>query len=178
MAISFSQTTRILQADQSRFSLLALGFLIIMLLIWSLWFFTASVNNYVSSETVRPVKDPQPVWEIPEAERRPVAFVHYRISAVFDKDLHKIDLGQPVRISMQSESLIPAQALKSTVTDIDKVNKTVTADLLFQGDDNDPFRYSRPVRFDVSVKQETPAAFLFNMVAAKRQPTAQQSSFE
>lgn len=57
MALSFPQSTRALQNDRNRLSLVGIVVGLMLLLAWSAWFFGASITRYEDGRIVRTTRD-------------------------------------------------------------------------------------------------------------------------
>lgn len=67
MAISFPQSTRALQSDRGRASLAGIIVALVFLVLWSGWFFLASITRYEEGRVVRTTRDDTVIAALPAA---------------------------------------------------------------------------------------------------------------
>lgn len=174
MPISFPQTTRALQADQDKISLLALVFMLIMLTVWGIWLFTAKIHSYASSQQFELSRHPHPKWLEIDGSRRAIPFTQYTIQANFKpEDAKKIEPGQTAKIILESTSTLPMRPLTSSVRNVFPQTGNVELAISIPGNEPDPFQQGKLSRLDVAVTSQTPLAFLFHM--ATKQSTPEQT---
>ena len=65
MAISFPQSTRALQSDRGRASVAGILIALILLTLWSAWFFLASITRYEEGPVVRTTRDDRVIAALP-----------------------------------------------------------------------------------------------------------------
>ncbi len=163
MAVPFAQTTRARHADQGRISRSVLGFAVVLLLLWGLWFFTASTYQYVTSKKIEIIRKQQPSWKIPEGDKRAEAYVRYMLRISFPhSDLKRIKTGQQVRLTVRSTDTLPWHPFLTRVDRVDRKSGMVHARLEIPADVAARLAGVALEKVEIAVFRQTPASFLFH----------------
>lgn len=95
MANPFSRTMRSLNADNYRISFIGMGVALLLLSVWTLWFFTARVTIYKNSKRAYIVKEESIVAKFTGNTRRAKGTRQYSVIAEFSReDMDDIRPGQ------------------------------------------------------------------------------------
>ncbi len=163
MAAPFSQTIRALHADKGQISRSILGLSIMLLLLWGIWFFTASTSQYVTSKKIEIIRKQQPTWKIPEDDKRAKAYVRYMLRVSFPhSDFKRIKAGQQVRLTVRSTDTLPWRPFLTRVDKVDPKNRAMYALLELPAKIADQLDGVAVDKVEVAVSRQTPASFLFH----------------
>ncbi|MBF0379987.1 MAG: hypothetical protein HQL69_03160 [Magnetococcales bacterium] len=165
MAIPFSETTRSLNADKNTFISLWLVFSALILFLWGAWFFAGSIYHYVGSQRVTITKEPHPTWRLDDNKGLVKPYHRYLVETQFDKeDLSLIHPGQRISIHTDNSSATSQSPYSSLIEKVDQKSGLVQTILEIPAD-KPPQLTGLSTRAEVTVSQQTPAAFMFHIVS-------------